>query len=213
MGIGRRDFVKFAGMALAGIVIDPLRVIAVNGNYYVNTGLGLGFEKPDGWRFDVFKDFATLLKGQVVEGVLPEDEETFRKDQASTLVAVISKYDDNHLGFSPSITVYKNEEDRADFGSLDELIESAVIGFSSVLKDFTVVSPPERLQLSNCQCIRLKSRWFFQHERIPSTLIEDETLVIDQDPVLYTIHLYDAPSIGEVARAEFEDFGRSLRIA
>lgn len=200
-------------MAFAGIVADPLRAIAVNGNYYVNMRLGLGFKKPDGWRFESFKDFAALLKGQVIEGIAPEEEETFRKDQASTLVAVISKYDDKHPRFSPGITVYKNEEDRADFDSLDELMQSAIVGFSSLLKDFTVVSSPEPLQLSNCQCMRMKSQWVFQHERIPSTLIEDETLVIDQDPVLYTIHLYDAPSIAEQAQTEFQEFIRSLRIA
>lgn len=200
-------------MALAGIVVDPLRAFEVNGNYYVNMRLGLGFEKPDGWRFESFKDFAAQLKGQVVEGVAPEEEEAFRKDQASTLVAVLSKYDDSHPRFGPGITVYKNEEDRGEFESLDELIEAAMVGFSSLLKDFTVLSHPEPLQLSNCQCMRMKSRWMFQHDRIPSTLIDDETFVIDQDPVLYTIHLYDAPSIGEDAQTEFAEFGRSLRIA
>lgn len=213
MGIGRRDFLKFAGMTIGGIVFDPLHAIAVNGNYYVDMRLGLGFEKPDRWHFDSFKDFGSLLKGQVVEGVQPEDEEAFRKDQTSTLVAVISKYDLKHPSFNPSITVFKNEEDRADLGSLDEVIEEAVIGFSSILKGFTIISPPVPLQLSNCECIQMKSRWVFQHERIPPTVIDDEALVIDQNPILYTIHLYDAPSIGEVAQIEFVDFVRSLRIA
>jgi hypothetical protein len=213
MGIGRRNFLKFAAMALGGIVLDPLEAIAVNDNFYINMRLGLGFERPEGWHFDAFKDFGTLLKGQIAEGIQPEDEEEFRKDQTSTLVAVISKYGDKYSGFAPSITVFKNEEDRADFGSLDELIKYAMIGFSSLLKDFTVISPPEPLELSNCECIRLKARWVFQHERIPSTLIEDEILVIDQDPVLYTIHLYDAPSIGEVAQPEFAGFVGSLRLA
>lgn len=200
-------------MVLGGIILDPLETIAVNGNFYINMRLGLGFEKPDGWHFDAFKDFGALLKGQIVEGIPPEDEEEFRKDQTSTLLAVISKYDLQYPAFSPSITVFKNEEDRADFESLDDLISNAIIGFSSLLKDYTVLSQPEPLQLSNCQCIRLKSRWIFQHERMPSTLIEDETLIIDQDPVLYTIHLYDAPSIREVAQPEFENFVGSLRLA
>jgi hypothetical protein len=213
MGIGRRDFLMFAGMAFGGVITDPLHAIAVSGNYYVNMKLGLGFAKPDKWLFDAFKDFGTLLKGQIVEGVSSEDEEAFRKDQTSTLVAAISKYDDKYVGFSPSITVFKNEEDRADFESLGELVAAALSGFSSLLKDFTVVSPPEAVQLSNCECLRMKSRWVFQHEHVPSTLIEDETLVIDQNPVLYTIHLYDAPSIGEMAQTEFDAFVKSLRIA
>jgi len=213
MGIGRREFLKFAGMVLGGIVLDPLETIAVNGDYYVNMRLGLGFEKPRGWAFQVFKDFGAQLQGQIVENVHPEDEEAFRKDQTSTMVAVISKYDDKFHGFSPSITVFKNEEDRADFGSLDELVDASLNGFSSLLKDFTVVDEPAPHRLSNCTCIRLKSRWLFQHQKITSTVIDDETLVIDQDPLLYTVHLYDAPSIGEETQGEFRHFVRSLRIA
>lgn len=213
MGIGRREFLKFAAMALGGVVLDPLRTIAINGDYYVNAKLGLGFEKPYGWGFESFKDFAAQLRGQIVENVHTEDEEAFRKDQTSTLVAVISKYDHMHIGFSPSITVFKNEEDRADYGSLEELVEGALDGFSLLLKDFTVLDAPAPLELSNCSCIRLKSRWLFRHERIPPTVIEDETLVIDQDPVLYTVHLYDAPSIADAAQNEFRRFVESLRIA
>jgi hypothetical protein len=194
MGIGRREFLKFAAIALGGVVLDPLRTIAVNGDYYVNARLGLAFERPYGWELEAYKDFAAQLQGQIVENVHPDDEETFRKDQTSTLVAVVSKYNHMHLGFTPSITVFKNEEDRSDIGSLEELVQGALTGFSLILKDFTVVDAPAPLQLSNCTCIRLKSRWLFQHESLPATLIDDETLVIDQDPVLYTVHLYDAPS-------------------
>ncbi len=213
MGIGRREFLKFAGMALGGIVLDPLRAVAVNGNYYVNMKLGLGFEKPDRWCLDTSSDFATLLEGQIVENVVPEDEEAFRRDQTSTLVAVISKYGEEFSRFSPSITVYKNEEDRADFASLDDLIDGALKGSSLLLKDYAVIEPPASWELSNCTCMRWKSRWLFQHRKIPATLIDDETLILDQDPVLYTIHLYDAPRIGEVAQRAFRRFVKSLRIA
>lgn len=213
MGIGRREFLKFAGMALGGAVFDPMRTIAANGDYYVNMRLGLGFQKPHLWHFDAFKDFGTLLKGQVVENVEPEYEEAFRKDQTSTLVAVVAKYDWEVTRFSPSITVFKNAEDRGNFESLDDLIDGALTGFAEVLKDFEVIDPPAHCELSNCSCVRLKSRWLFQHEKILPTVIHDETLVIDQAPVLYTIHLYDAPSVGDVAEQEFRQFVRSLRIA
>ncbi len=73
--------------------------------------------------------------------------------------------------------------------------------------------PPRRRHLSNCDCLRFKSRWVFQHEKITPTLIDDETLVIEQGAVLYTIHLYDTPYEGDVAPDEFRQFVESLRLA
>ena len=111
MGIGRRDFLKFAATALGGLFVDPIRTTAISGDYYVNTRLGLGFMKPGEWAFEAFQDFATKLEGQIVHGLPSGTEETFRRDQASTLVATISKYGATMPKFSPSITVFKNQED------------------------------------------------------------------------------------------------------
>jgi hypothetical protein len=78
MGIGRRDFLKFVGMALAGIVVDPLRAIAVNGNYYVNMRLGLGFEKPDGWRLEGHNTIIMIPgRGIICDSVRPTEINVF----------------------------------------------------------------------------------------------------------------------------------------
>jgi hypothetical protein len=213
MGLGRRAFLKFAATALGGLAVDPATAIAVTGDYYVNTRLGLAFMRPQGWQLQTFQDFATQLKGQIVEGVEPEEEEAFRRDQASTLVATISKYDDSVDRFSPSITVFKNTEDRAGVESLDTLAGQAIAAFSECLKDYAVTEPPLRRELSNCDGLRFKSRWVFQHEKIAPVLIDDEVLVIDQGLVIYTIHLYDTPYEGDSAAEEFSLFRRSLRLA
>jgi hypothetical protein len=36
MGIGRREFLRLTGLALAGLAVDPLKTVAVNDNAYVN---------------------------------------------------------------------------------------------------------------------------------------------------------------------------------
>jgi hypothetical protein len=215
MGIGRRQFLKFVATALGGMAVDPVKAIALNGDYYVNTRLGLGFIKPSEWRFDAFKDFGTMLEGQIIEGLEADAEEEFRRDHTSTLVATISKYDDSVARFSPSITVFKNREDRESLGcqSFEPLVWDAIDGFAALLKDYEVVEAPTRCKFSNCTSIRFKSRWLFEHRRIQPTVIDDETLIIDQGSVLYTIHLYDSPYTGDTTSREFCRFVKSLRIA
>lgn len=208
---------KFVATALGGLLVDPIRTIAVNGDYYVNTRLGLGFIKPSKWAFDAFQDFATKLEGQIVRDLQPgtEEEEEFRRDQASTLVATISKYGDAIPRFSPSITVFKNPEDyeilRCE--SLEQIALDAIDGWTELLKDYQVVEQPSRCEISRCASIRFKSRWVFEHREIQPIVIDDETLVIDQGSVLYTIHLYDSPATGDATPNEFTQFRESLHIA
>lgn len=216
MGIGRREFLKFAATALGGLVVDPARVVAVNGDYYVNARLGLGFVKPIGWAFDAFQDFAAKHDGQILQGLPPEaDEGEFLRDQASSLVATISKYGDELRQFSPSITVYKNQGDYEESlsGGLERLALHAIDGFAALLRDYEVIEEPRRREVSHCPAIRFKCRWVFEHREIEPILIEDEALAIDDGSRLYTIHLYDSPATGDVARGEFARFLKSLHIA
>ncbi|MEW4568677.1 hypothetical protein AB1L88_12500 [Tautonia sp. JC769] len=216
MGIGRREFLKFVATALGGLAIEPGREIAVNGDYYVNTRLGLGFVKPGGWTLDVFRDFAAKHEGQVVQN-LPAgvDEEEFRRDQAATMVATISKYGDAVRAFGPSITVFKNREDYPSSmpGSLEALARGGIEGWGNLLREYEVLEAPSRGEVSRCACVRFKARWLFEHRDIEPVVVEDETLLIDQGSLLYTIHLYDSPEAGETAPEEFARFLEGLHLA
>lgn len=213
MGIGRGEFLRFAAAALGGMALDPLGAATIRDNYYIDPRLGLGFEKPDRWHFNAFKDFRTLLDGQIVENPSPEDEEALLQEQAATLVATLSKIELGIPRFSPAITIFRDEEGKAGYETLEELATAGLVGFSLLLKDFEVIDPPTTRQLSNCECLRFKARWLFRHRDMAPVMIEDETLLIDQVDRLYTIHLYDAPDAGEPAPEEFRRFVNSLRIA
>jgi hypothetical protein len=215
MGIGRRDFLKFVAAALGGLAVDPIRTIAVNGDYYVNARLGLGFIKPSEWAFDAFQDFAPNLEGQILHCLQPDDADEFRRDQASTLVATIVKRIDSVPRFSPAITVFKNQEDYEiiQSKSLEEIALDGVEVWKRLVKNCEVLESPSQCQVSRCHSIRFKCRWVFEHREIQPILIEDETLLIDQGSVAYTIHLYDSPSTGDATPKEFARFKESLRIA
>jgi len=196
-------------------MIRPKTGIAMNGDYYVNQRLGLGFVKPSTWKFEAFKDFSTEAKDQVLSLLSPEEEEEELKAHASTLLATISKYGDERAGFSPSITVHKNQEGRMKLKNLrlDSIVALAIDGFSMLLKDYEVFEPPLPCKLSKCAAVRYKARWRFEHRKMQSLLIDDETVMIDQKTVLFTIHLYDSPYSGDTTPAEFRRFFKSLHIA
>jgi len=91
MGLGRREFMKLAGMALAGTMIDPLKAIGFNKNYYVNKKFGLILEKPEGWNILSYKDFGKLKSVQL----LSEQYEESKDEVWETLtdpVLSIAKY-------------------------------------------------------------------------------------------------------------------------
>jgi hypothetical protein len=216
MGIGRREFFKFVAAAFGGMAVDPLQAVAIHGDYFVNTRLGLGFVKPRNWALEAFRDFASELKGQIIQG-LPHDvdEEEFRRDQASTLVATVIKYSGAAHRFSPSITVFKNWEDYPEIRpeGLEKLAQYMIEGYSALLKDYEVLEVPRQFEVSRCKAIRFKSRWVFEHNDIEPVLIEDEALAIDQGSHLFSIHMYDSPATGEATPEEFACFLKSLHIA
>lgn len=217
MGIGRRAFLEFVTTAVGGLILDPMKTIAINGNYYVDTRLGLGFVKPDSWFFEKDQDFSTKLKGQIFEGfeLGTDEEEEFRRDQASTLVATISKYDSMSLRFGPSITIFKNQEDyeRLKPINLVDILDRFVESNRCLLRNYEVIESPNHYEVSCCASLRFKSRWIFEHRDIEPVLINDQTIVIDQGSTLYTIHLYDSPYTGEDGSNHFSHFVENLHLA
>lgn len=217
MGIGRRAFLEFVTTAVGGLILDPIKTVSINGDYYVDTSLGLGFVKPNDWLFEKDQDFATKLQGQIVNGfeLGTKEEEEFRRDQASTLVATISKYDHMASRFSPSITIFKNQDDYESLKpiNLEGIVDHFVDGCTVLLRDYEVIELPCHHELSRCASVRFKSRWVFEHREIESVLINDQTIMIDQGSALYTIHLFDSPYTGEDTSNQFSRFLKNLHIA
>jgi hypothetical protein len=51
LGIGRREFLRLTGLAIAGLVVNPLQAVITSNNVYVNKKLGILFQKPESWGF------------------------------------------------------------------------------------------------------------------------------------------------------------------
>ena len=219
MGITRRKFIKFIGVALAGLTIDPTKAVAVNHNYYINRKLGLGFIKPDSWYFEKFKDFGHLKEGLILSNFDEELAEELKEEVFDDPLAIISKYPASIKVFSPSVVVHLEQYgDMREYTDIDEhddlldMIQVVLNGFEILYKDFELLTPPSQMSISECKTWKLVWKYLFEHEDIDPTMVNVVTYFIFSDNGVYSIYLQDSPTTGENARIEFVDFMSSLHI-
>lgn len=218
MNIGRRKFLKFLGLATAGLAVDPLAVIVRNKNYFVNQKLGLGFEVPDSWQLNAFGDYSAL-RGQELTKFDSEVEKKIVEAASQSIVAVIQKYPDSlkekARNFCPSIVFSMSpDEIPSEYETFEVYVHEEVEAGFCILTDYEVIESPALFTGKNYSAYTFKTRYLFEHkELISSTVIEDEVLLIHHNKQIYTIHMYDSPYINDVATDEFEGFKASLHIA
>ena len=91
MGIGRRQFIKLASLALAGLSVDPLSAVAINDDVYVNKKLGILFHKPKNWGFVSIKDFGRIKSEQVIGEWLEDSQEEIWEELGDP-ICIATKY-------------------------------------------------------------------------------------------------------------------------
>lgn len=72
MGIGRREFLRLFGTAIAAASANPSAAITIRDDQYINRRLGIAFQKPNGWVFSDVKQMADLKAGQILDLDDPE---------------------------------------------------------------------------------------------------------------------------------------------
>ena len=99
---------RLTGLALAALVIEPLKSVIINENSYVNRNLGILFEEPDDWSFVSVKDFGDLKDGQIIgTGLNLALDEIW--DDLDLPICIVTKYypdrpEYKHI-LSPTITL------------------------------------------------------------------------------------------------------------
>lgn len=216
MEIGRRKFLKFLGLATAGVVVDPLATIIENNTYYINRRLGFGFNIPQGWEIEAFGDFEVMCDKQFLSGFSEELSKELVNELSDGLVTVIKKYPSSLKinQFSPSITFFMSPDDiLEEFDTFEDFVGRAIDGFSLVLTGYDVTIPPKAFVGKGFEAFTFKSRYLFEHKDISGVLIDDEVWIIHHNGLIYTIHMYDTPYDGDDTQVEFEQFKSSLHIA
>ncbi len=219
MGLGRKEFLRLAGLAIIGLSIDPLKAVAVNKNYYVNKKFGIILEKPDTWDFVAIKDYGRLLSEQI----LPEEIEITKNEIFEELgqpAFIITKYwqdmPELKRKFSPTISAYINHKSELDFeyGSFEELIELSGIGTSTLLKDFTQTEVEGPFTISNCKAYIRKATYSFEHVELNGRSIHTnlKVVIIEHNDFYYYINMHDSDEVNENTQKEFDAFIETIRL-
>ena len=219
MGIGRAAFLKFLGIALGGLIIDPLNAVALNGNAYINKKIGLIFYKPNDWDFVAVKDFGKLKKAQIIGEDIDLNADEIWNDLGDP-ICVITKYcqdlPSNKGIFSPTITVQitaKEEIQDEEEVSFKELIGMSLLGVSTILKDFKVLKEHEPYSLSGVTFYEFDSEYLFEHIDISKPLkVELKTLKAEHNGFYYDFNCHQSNAQNQLAGKEFEEFKKSIKL-
>ncbi len=145
MGLVTSHFLKLAGLALAGLSIDPLQAVVTHNNLYLNRQLGLMFDKPEGWGFIKVKEFDKLKNEQILGNGFEEIKDQVWEEIGSPVIVVTKYFEDKPElkgVFSPTITMNitpKEELEEYNITSFEETIVPSAYGASMLLNDFEVI--------------------------------------------------------------------------
>jgi hypothetical protein len=225
MGLGRRDFLKVFGVALAAASTQALSsAISVLDDTYVNRKLGVAFQKPPNWYFNNIKEMGDVARGQILDLI---DAETAKRIIAKADLPFISISQEpvttDGYKFTPGINAFveiraEGEEKPSKYNHLfahikepNRTIAKDIFSNKHILKNFKVISEETSLFVSNCEAIQYTSSFLFEHNNLSKpTTLRMNTLLIIQNEFWYTFRMYDAPSLGRELMYDYGDFINSI---
>ena len=219
MGIGRREFLKFSSLALAGLTVDPLNAVTINNNVYVNKKLGILFHKPNDWGFIAIKDFGKIKNEQIIGEVLEDMQEELWEELGDPICVATKYYQDKpeYKGvFSPTITLNitpKEELESLGHETFEELIEISGSGAFMILKDFQIVKKYDPYFISNCKFYEYDAEYLFEHIEINEPLkVELKVLKAEHNGFYYDFNCHQSKAQNQLSDKEFEDFKKSIKL-
>lgn len=219
MGIGRREFLRLTSLALAGLVIDPLKAVAINDNAYVNKKLGVLFHKPQDWGYIAVKDFGKLKTEQIIGEGLDETADEIWEELGEP-ICIATKYYQNkpeYNGiFSPTITLQitpKKELEYLGYKSFEELIEMSEYGTSKILKEFKIIKRNEPFFMCNCKFFEYDAEYLFEHVEINEPLkVELKVFKAEHNDFYYDFNCHQSKTQNQYADQEFENFKNTIKL-
>lgn len=218
MGVGRREFIKLMGLALAGMAAPSLQAALTNDRAYVNKKLGILFERPENWEFIHIKDFGSLRAQQNLEEVWFATQEEMWEDLGDP-ICMATKYaqdDPTFKGvFSPTISVYITPETEVkddQIQTLEDVIHASEYGTALMLKDFKVIRRDQPYTRMGLTFYERFATYLFDHEELNQPLpVELLVLSTEHNGLIYDFNMHQCRTQGERAEREFEEFVRSIK--
>ncbi|MCL2074104.1 MAG: hypothetical protein FWH18_09290 [Marinilabiliaceae bacterium] len=210
---------RLTSLALAGLLIDPLKAVAINENVYVNKKFGILFHIPQDWGFIEVKDFEKLKRAQIIGEGLDETIDEIWEELGNPICIATKYYQDKpeYKGvFSPTITLNitpKEELECLGYETFEELIEISEYGISEILKEFKVIKRYEPFLMSNCKFFEYDAEYLFEHVEINEPLkVELKVLRAEHNGFYYDFNFHQSKTQNQYADTEFENFKKSIKL-
>ncbi len=219
MGIGRRNFLRLTGLAMAGMAIDPLQAVVTNNDAYINKKLGILFYKPKGWNFLGIKDFGKLKDEQILGNGYNDYKDEIWED-LGTPICIATKYSPDlpqYEGiFSPTITLnitHKSELEDIAYNSFEELMDLSASGTAEILTDFKIVKKYAPYQISGCNFYEHDAEYLFEHIDLNEPLkVELKVVKAEHNDFYYDFNCHQSLEVNQTANLEFEYFKKSITL-
>jgi hypothetical protein len=219
MGIGRGEFIRLTGLALAGLVVDPLQSVITYNDTYINKKFGILFEKPSAWGFVEVKRFEKLKAEQILADDMNEIKEEVWEDLGDPICMATKYFQDipEYKGiFSPTITLNvtpKSELEYLGIESFEELMNASEKGISLILKDIEVLKRYPPYELSGCRFYEIDSTYQFEHVDITEPLkVELKTIRAEHNDFYYDFNCHQSSAQNQLAGKEFEEFKKTIKL-
>ncbi|WP_132051678.1 hypothetical protein [Pseudocnuella soli] len=219
MGVGRKEFLRLSGLALAGVAVAPLNAVVINDNAYVNKKLGILFYKPQDWGFVSVKEFGKIKSEQIIGEGLDQTVDEIWEDLGDPVCVATKYYQDlpeNKYLFSPTITFNatpKAEIDELGFETFEELIGMSEYGVSKILKKFRVTKRYDPYLISGCKIYEFDAEYLFEHINFKKPIkVELKTLKAEHNGFYYDFNCHQSKAQNQLADKEFDYFKKSIRL-
>lgn len=219
MGIGRREFLRLCGVAVAGISVNPLQATVTAKDVYLNKKLGILFRKPSEWGFLSVKDFGKLKDEQILGNGWNEYKDELWDDLGSP-ICVATKYPQDGFEyrgvFSPTLTLQitpKEELEDLALQDFEEVIRQSAIGTAQFLSKFRVLTQAEPIQISGSIFYEIHAEYLFEHKELEiPVMAELKALKTEHGGFYYDFNWHQCSIQNQTADEEFEEFKRSIRL-
>ena len=209
MGIGRRDFLKAFGAAIATFATRPLQPVVTGGDYYINRSLGLALRQPPGWTYLSLKEFPDLKHAQVLE----DGDISDLLLSGSEPYLVMNRLNPARPGrVGASMTAYAEEFSFEGTESLAQIPQLIATTLAKALKDYELLGQGRVFPISGVDSIEYFSRFQFNTREL-SAMARQRSVVTVRGGAIFTFNFFDYPDLGVDGQEDFGSILGSLNFA
>lgn len=206
----RRGFLqRFAGTVTVAAA-TPLSAVVVTGDLYVNHRVGLALRKPSSWRYENLRTFADIRNEY--EYATPDAEFATELKQGPLPVVVVSQAS-ILTALASSATVYVEDNPLRPGETPAAAAADFTRGISTFVKDFRLLGEPVVDRVANREAVEFLYAFRYEDRLGNRGPVRGRTLVILNEPLLFTLNMLDIPADRIDAQAEFDALRDSIVLA